>query len=181
MHHSLSGLVFFPGVGVVDDELTEGEWSRCLGGGDQAVDGLGITGEGVGGRACPGGGERDGARGTGVWAVQEGLPPVGSLVVVADQGGIRVGVHAFLPGHPRLGRGQVRGPVSAAPRVVRRPQSDGDVMAQQRDGVGLRWMGGGNERGNVLVRVGHPFGPLMQACAVGVNPSWLRSTGSRAL
>ena len=123
-------LFFFCGVGVVDDELTERERAGCFGGGDQAVDGLGIARVGVGSRTRPRGGERDGARGIGVWAVEEGLPPVGSLVVVADQGGVGVGVHAFLPGHSRRGRGQVRGPVSPAPRVGRGPQGDGDVVAQ---------------------------------------------------
>ena len=61
----LVALFFFCGVGVVDDELTEGERAGCFGGGDQSVDGLGVSGEGVGGRARPGCGERDGARGVG--------------------------------------------------------------------------------------------------------------------
>ena len=165
----LVALFFFCGVGVVDDELTEGERAGRLGSGDQAVNGLGVTGEGVGGRASPGRGERDGAGGVGVWAVEEGLPPVGCRVVVADEGGIRVGVHAFLPGHPRRGRGEVRGSVSPAPRVGRGREGHRDVVAQQRDGVGLRGMGGGNERGNVLVRVRDPFGPLVKARAVGVD------------
>ena len=149
--------------------MTEGEWAGCFGGGDQAVDRLGVAGEGVGGRARPGGGERDGARGTGVWAVQERLPPVGSLVIVADQGGVGVGVHAFLPGHSRRGRGEVRGSVPPVPRVGRGRQSDGDVVAQQRDGVGLRGMRGGNKRGNVLVRVRHSLRPLIQARAIGMD------------
>jgi len=63
-------LFFFCGVGVVDDELAEGEWAGCFGGGDQAVDGLCFSGEGVGGRARPGGGECDGAGGVGVGAVE---------------------------------------------------------------------------------------------------------------
>ena len=71
----LVALFFFCGVGVVDDELTERERAGCFGGGDQAVNRLGFTREGVGGRARPGGGERDGARGVGVWAVEERLPP----------------------------------------------------------------------------------------------------------
>ena len=162
-------LFFFCGVGVVDNELPERERSGRFGGGDQAVDGLCFSGEGVGGRARPGGGERDGARGVGVWAVQEGLPPVGRLVVVTDQGGVGVGVHAFLPGHPRRGRGQVRGSIPPTPRVGRGRQSDGDVVAQQRDGVGLRGMRGGNECGNVLVRVRHPLRPLVKARTVSVD------------
>ena len=50
----------------VDDELAQRERSGRFRGGDQAVDGLGVTREGVGGRARPGCGERDGARGGGV-------------------------------------------------------------------------------------------------------------------
>ena len=162
-------LFFFCGVGVVDDELTERERPGCFGGGDQAVDGLCFSGEGVGGRARPGRGERDGARGGGVRAIQERLPPVGSLVVVTDQGGVGVGVHAFVPGHSRRGRGQIRGSVPPVPRVGRGRQSDGDVPTEQRDSVGLRGMRGCNECGNVLVRVGHPFGPLVQARAVSMD------------
>ena len=52
----LVALFFFCGVGVVDDEVVEAEGVGCFGGGDQAVDGLGFSGEGVGGSACPGGG-----------------------------------------------------------------------------------------------------------------------------
>jgi len=47
---SLAGLValfFFPGVGVVDDQVGQGELAGGLGGGDQAVDGLGLPGEGM--------------------------------------------------------------------------------------------------------------------------------------
>ena len=53
---SLVALFFFCGVGVVDDEVVEAEGVGCFGGGDEAVDGLGVSGEGVGGCACPGGG-----------------------------------------------------------------------------------------------------------------------------
>ena len=165
----LVSLFFFPGVGVVDDELTERERSGRFGGGHEAVDGLGVSGEGVGGRTRPGGGQRDGARGVGVGAVESGSPAVWWRVVVADEGWVGVGIHTFLPGHPRQGRGQVRGVVSPTPRVGRGRQSDGDVVAQQRDGVGLRGVSGCHERGNVLVRVGHPFGPLMQTGAVSMD------------
>ena len=88
---------------------------------------------------------------------------------MADEGGVGVGVHAFLPGHSRRGCGEVRGPVSPAPRVGRGRQSDGDVVAQQRDSMGLRGMRGSDKRGNVLVRVRHPFGPLMQTRTVSVD------------
>ena len=64
-------LFFFCGVGVVDDELAEREWSGRFGGGDEAVNGLGLSGEGVGGRARPGRGQGDGARGVGVGTIQE--------------------------------------------------------------------------------------------------------------
>ena len=149
--------------------MTERERSGCFGGGDQAVNGLSVSGEGVGGCACPGRGERDGARGTGVWTVQEGLPPVGSLVVVANQSGIRVGVHTLLPRHPRRGRGQIRGSVSPAPRVGRGRQSDGDVPTEQRDSVGLRGMRGSDDRGNVLVRVRDPLRLFEETRAVGMD------------
>ena len=71
----LVALFFFPGVGVVDDEVGQGELAGGLGGGDQAVDGLGVTREGVGGRARPGRGQGDSARGGRVGAIQERLPP----------------------------------------------------------------------------------------------------------
>ena len=162
-------LFFFCGVGVVDDELAELERASRLGGGDQAVNGLGVAGEGVGGRTRPGRGQRDDARGGGVGTIQERLPPVRRLVVVTDQGGVSVGVHALLPGHPRRGRGQIRGPITPAPRVGRSREGDGDVMPQQRDGVGLRGMRGCDERGNVLIRVRDAFGPLVQTRAVRVD------------
>ena len=50
--------------------MVEGEGAGCFFGGDEAVDGLGFSGEGVGGRAGPGGGERDGACGVGVGSVE---------------------------------------------------------------------------------------------------------------
>ena len=66
----LVALFFFPGVGVGDGEVVEGEGACCLRRGDQAVDGLGLAGEGVGGRTCPGGGQGDGAGGVGVGSVK---------------------------------------------------------------------------------------------------------------
>ena len=50
--------------------MVEGEGAGCLRRGDQAVDGLGLTGEGVGGRTRPCRGQGDGAGGVGVWAVE---------------------------------------------------------------------------------------------------------------
>ena len=40
-------LFFFPGVGVVDDQVGQGELAGGLGGGDQAVDGLGLPVKGL--------------------------------------------------------------------------------------------------------------------------------------
>ena len=88
---------------------------------------------------------------------------------MADEGGVGVGLHAFVPGHTGRGRGQVRSVVSPTPRVGRGPEGDGDVVAQQVDDMGLRGMRGRYERGDVLVRVGHPIGALVQAGAVGVD------------
>ena len=50
--------------------MVEGEGAGCFFGGDQAVDGLCFSGEGVGGCTRPGGGQGDGAGGVGVWAVE---------------------------------------------------------------------------------------------------------------
>ena len=50
--------------------MVEGEGACCFCGGDQAVDGLCFSSEGVGGRTRPGGGECDSAGGVGVGAVE---------------------------------------------------------------------------------------------------------------
>ena len=50
--------------------MGESEWACCFFGGDQAVDGLGFSGEGVGGRTRPGRGQGDGACGVGVGSVE---------------------------------------------------------------------------------------------------------------
>ena len=55
----LVALFFFPGVGVVDDQVRQRELARCLGGGDQAVDGLGLPRERIRRRPTPRRGERD--------------------------------------------------------------------------------------------------------------------------
>ena len=52
-------LFFFPGVGVVDDQVGQREFAGCFRGGDEAVDGLCFPGEGVGGGSTPGGGQGD--------------------------------------------------------------------------------------------------------------------------
>ena len=90
-------LSFFPGVGVVDDEVGQGELAGGLGGGDQAVDGLGLPGEGVGGCSAPRGGQRDLAVLMRVWAIEHGPPPLGRGVIVANQPRVGVEIHALLP------------------------------------------------------------------------------------
>ena len=130
-------LFFFPGVGVGDDEVVEGEGAGCLRRGDQAVDGLGLSGEGVGGRTRPCRGQRDGACGVGVRAVEARAPPVGRRVVVANEPRVLVQVHALLVWHSVVGGDGVRGAVAPVPFVVGGRQGDGDVVAQQVDRVGL--------------------------------------------
>ena len=94
----LVALFFFPGVGVVDDQVGQGEGAGCFGGGDQAVDGLGLPGEGVGGRSAPRGGERDFAVLVRVGPIEPRTPSLRGRVVVADQAWVLVGVNALLPG-----------------------------------------------------------------------------------
>ena len=96
-------LFFFPGVGVVDDQVGQGELAGGLGGGDQAVDGLGLPSEGIGGCSAPRGGQRDLAVFVGVGAIEHGTPPLRGRVVVADQPRVGVEIHALLP-HRTRGR-----------------------------------------------------------------------------
>ena len=100
-------LFFFPGVGVVDDQVGQRELAGSLGGGDQAVDGLVLPAEGVGGCSTPRGGERDFAVLMRVWAIEHGAPPLGWGVVVADQPRVSVEVHAVLP-HRTRGHGALQ-------------------------------------------------------------------------
>ena len=86
----LVALFFFPGVGVVDDQVGQGEFACGFRGGDEAVDGLCFPGKRVGGCSTPRGGQGDVAVFVGVWAVEHGAPALGWCVVVADQ--VRVGV-----------------------------------------------------------------------------------------
>ena len=115
----LVALFFFPGVGVVDDQVGQGEFAGCFRGGDEAVDGLGFPGEGVGGGSTPRGGESDVAVFVGIGAVEHGAPALGWGVVVADQAGVVVGVDAFLPRHPWRRRDRVGRSVTPVPFVVR--------------------------------------------------------------
>ena len=100
-------LFFFPGVGVVDDQVGQGELAGGLGGGDQAVNGLGLPGEGVRGRPAPRGGQRDLAVLVWIGAIEHGTPPLRGHVVVADQPRVSVEVHALLP-HRTRGRGALQ-------------------------------------------------------------------------
>ena len=125
--------------------MVEGEGACCFRGGDQAVDGLGFSSEGIGGGAAPRGGECDGAGGVGVGAVKARAPAIGRRVVVADQPGVLVGVHALLEDHPLVGGDGVRGAIAPVPFVVRGFQGDGDVVSEQMDRVGLGRMGGRHE------------------------------------
>ena len=93
----LVALFFFPGVGVVDDQVGQGEFAGGFCGGDEAVDGLGFPGEGVGGCSTPCGGQGDVAVFVGVWAVEHGAPALGWCVVVADQVRVGVQIHALGP------------------------------------------------------------------------------------
>ena len=162
-------LFFFPGVGVADEEVAQGKWTCCLRGGDQAVDGLCFSGERVGGRARPGGGQRDGARGVGVGAVKSGAPPVWRRVVVTDELGVGVGVHALMPGHSLVGGDGVWRPVSPVPFVAGRSQCDGDVVSEQVDDVSLCRIRDRDDRGNVLVRIRDVWRLLVDSSAIRVD------------
>ena len=137
----LVALFFFPGVGVVDDQVGQGEGAGCFGGGDQAVDRLGLPGKGVRGRPAPRGPQRDLAVLMRVGPIEPRTPPLGRRVVVADQPGIIVGVNTLLPRQARRGRHRVGSPITPGVLVVRCRQRDRDVAAQQIDDVGLGRIG----------------------------------------
>ena len=143
-------LFFFPGVGVVDD---------------QAVDGLCVPGEGVGGCSTPRRGQRDFAVLMWVRVIEHGTPSLGR-VVVADQPRVSVEVHAFLP-HRTRGRGdQVRGSITPTPLITRGRERDRDVMAQQVDHVGLGGTGDRDDGRDELVCVRDVQRSFVQARAV---------------
>lgn len=162
-------LFFFPGVGVVDDQVGQGELAGGLGGGDQAVDGLGLPGEGIGGCSTPRGGQRDLAILMRVRAIEHGTPPLRGRVVVADQVWVGVEVHAVVPHRAGGGGDQVRGPITPTPLVLSGRERDRDVVAQQVDHVGLGGTGDRNDGGNVFVRVRDVQWAFVQASAVGVD------------
>ena len=93
----LVALFFFPGVGVVDDQVGQRELTGCFRGGDEAIDGLCFPGEGVGGGSTPRGGQGDVAVFVGVGAVEHGAPALGWGVVVADQVRVGIQIHALGP------------------------------------------------------------------------------------
>ena len=90
-------LFFFPGVGVVDDQVGQGESACGFRRGDEAVDGLGFPGEGVGGCTTPRGGQGDVAVLVRVGTIEHGAPALGWCVVVADQVWVGVQIHALGP------------------------------------------------------------------------------------
>ena len=138
-------------------------------GGDQAVDGLRLPGEGIGGCSTPRGGQRDLAVLMRVWAIEHGTPPLRGRVVVADQVWVGVEVHAVVPHRAGGGGDQVRGPITPTPLVLSGRERDRDVMAQKVDDVGLGGTGDRNDGGNVFVRVRDIQWALVQASAVGVD------------
>ena len=147
----LVALFFFPGVGVVDDQVGQGELAGGLGGGDQAVDGLRVPGEGIGGCSTPRRGQRDFTVLMRVRAIEHGPPPLRGRVVVADQPRVGVEIHAFLP-HRTRGRGhKVRSAITPTPLITRSRERDRDVMAQKVDHVGLGGTGDRNDGRNVFV------------------------------
>ena len=162
-------LFFFPGVGVVDDEVGQGELARGFRGGDQAVDGLRLPGERIGGCSTPRRGQCDLAVFVGVWAIEHGAPPLGWGVVVADEAWVVVGVDAFLPRHPWRRCDRVGRSVTPVPFVVRGGERDRDVASQQVDDVGLGRVGDVDDGGYVFIRVRHPDGKLVNSGVVCVN------------
>ena len=149
----LVSLFFFPGVGVVDDQVRQWERSGCLGGGDQAVDRLGLPGKGIGGRAAPRGGQRDFSVLVRVGAVERGPPALGWRVVVADETRVLVRVDPLVPDQARGGRDRVGGAITPVVFVVRCRERDRDVAAQQVDHVGLGRVRDRDDCGNESVRI----------------------------
>ena len=162
-------LFFFPGVGVVDNQVGQREGACRLGGGDQAVDGLGLPGEGVRGRPAPRRGQRDLAVLMRVGPIEPRTPPLRGRVVVANQAWVLVGVNTLAPCQARGGGHRVGRAITPGVFIVRRRQGDRDVAALQIDDVGLSRGGHRDDGGHKPVRVGHPVGPLTQARPIGVD------------
>ena len=162
-------LFFFPGVGVVDDQVGQRELAGGLGGGDQAVDGLRVPGEGIGGCSTPRRGQRDFTVLMRVRAIEHGPPPLRGRVVVADQPRVGVEIHAFLPHRASGGGDQVRGPITPTPLILSGRERDRDVVTQKVDHVGLGGTGDRNDGRNVFVCIRDIQWALVQASAVSVD------------
>ena len=165
----LVALFFFPGVGVVDDQVRQGEGAGCFGGGDQAVDRLGLPGKGVRGRPAPRGGQRDLSVLMRVGPIEPRTPSLRGRVVVADEPGVIVRVDTLLPRQARRGRHRVGGPITPVPLVAHRCERDRDFSAKQCDRVSLGWISDRDDRGDEPIRVGHPGWLFVDAGPVGVD------------
>ena len=88
---------------------------------------------------------------------------------MADEPRVLVQVHALLVWHSLVGGDGVWGAVAPVPLVTSGSESDGNVVAQQVDRVGLCGVGGCHDRGNVLVRVRDVWGLLVDPCAIGAD------------
>lgn len=65
----------------------------------------------------------------------------GRCVVVADQPGVGVGVHALFECHSLVGGDGVRGAIAPVPFVIGGFQCDSDVVSEQVDDVSLGRVG----------------------------------------
>ena len=162
-------LFFFPGVGVVDDQVRQGEGAGCFGGGDQAVNRLGLPGERVGGRPAPRRGQRDLAVLVRVGPIEPRTPPLRGRVVMADQAWVLVRVNALLPRQARGGGHRARGAITPGVLVVRCRQRDRDVATQQIDDVSLSRARHRDDRGHKPVRVGHSGWLFVDASSIGMD------------
>ena len=165
----LVALFFFPGVGVVNDQVRQWEGAGCFGGGDQAVDRLGLPGERVRGRPAPRGGQRDLAVLMRVGPIEPRTPPLRGRVVVADQPWVLVRIDPLVPDQARGGCDRVGGAITPVVFVVRCRERDRDVATQQVDDVSLSRIGDRDDRGHKPVRVGHSGWLFVDAGPVGVD------------
>ena len=151
----LVALFFFPGVGVVDDQVRQWEGSGRFGGGDQAVDRLGLPSERVRGRPAPRGPQRDLAVLMRVGPIEPRTPPLRGRVVVTNKARVIVGVNTLLPRQARGGGHRVGSAITPGVLVVRCRQRDRDVAAQQIDHVSLSRARHRDDGGHKPVRVRH--------------------------
>ena len=165
----LVALFFFPGVGVVDDQVGQGEGSGCFRGGDQAVDRLGLPGEGVRSRPVPRRGQRDLSVLMRVGPIEPRTPALWGRVVVTNQAWVLVRIDSLLPRQARGGGHRVGRPITPGVLVVRCRQRDRDVAAQQVDHVSLSRGGHRDDRGHKPVRVRHSGWLFVDAGSVGMD------------